>query len=281
MLYAGLSAAAALAIGLLFSVRLQRSITVPLGQLTEAMRRVGRTRDYSVPVEVASDDETGVLAARFNGMMAEIREAVDRLLAREKEIVERLSLAGELRDDQTGQHVLRVSEISRIIATELGLPAAFVDDLCRASPMHDVGKIAIPDSILHKPGPLTPEERRIMEGHARCGYEILKSSSSELVQLAAEIAISHHERWDGAGYPNRLAGEAIPVSGRITAVADVCDALLSERPYKKPWSFERVRDLLRQEAGAHFDPACVEALLARWPELERIYEGRAPVAQAA
>lgn len=281
MTYVLLGSAGALAIGLLCSVRLQRSITRPLAALTQAMAMVERTRDYGVPVEVTSDDETGTLARRFNDMMTEIRQATDRILSREKEIIERLARAGEMRDDQTGQHVMRVAAISRLIAAELGLAPAFVDDLCRASPMHDVGKIAVPDAILRKPGPLEPEERREMEQHARRGFEILEGSGSELVRLAAEIALSHHERWDGKGYPARLAGTAIPLSGRITAVADVCDALLSARPYKAPWPLSRVRELLATEAGAHFDPACVAALIARWSDLEQVYLVRPSLANAA
>jgi putative two-component system response regulator len=239
------------------------------------MLTVERTGDYATPVHIASDDETGLLAARFNGMIAEIGAATAHILAREQEIIERLARAGEMRDDQTGQHVVRVARISRLIAEDLRLPVPFIEDLCRASPMHDVGKIAVADAILHKAGPLDAEERRAMEEHARRGHAILAGSSSELVQLAAEIALSHHERWDGQGYPNRLAGAAIPLAGRITAVADVCDALLSERPYKQPWSLARVRALLAKEAGGHFDPACVAALLARWDALEAIYPTQA------
>jgi putative two-component system response regulator len=137
--------------------------------------------------------------------------------------------------------------------------------------MHDVGKISIPDAILFKPGRLDPDERKQMERHAEAGYRVLAGSSSQLVQLAAEIAISHHERWDGKGYPRSISGSDIPLSGRITAVADVCDALLSARPYKQPWSLDEVRAHLVENAGTHFDPACVSALLARWPEVETIY----------
>jgi putative two-component system response regulator len=204
-------------------------------------------------------------------MIATILAATETLLARESEIIQRLSLAGELRDDQTGQHVARVARISRILADRMGLDRAFVEDLYRASPMHDVGKISIPDAILHKPGRLNPAERQEMEKHARRGYEILSGSESDLVQLAAEIALSHHERWDGTGYPNRLAAEQIPMSGRLTAVADVCDALFSERPYKKPWPAENVRRHFIDNAGTHFDPTCVDALIASWPEIEALY----------
>ena len=137
--------------------------------------------------------------------------------------------------------------------------------------MHDVGKISIPDVILHKPGRLDVDERMEMEKHALRGFEILKGSESELVQLAAEIALSHHERWDGNGYPHKIAGDTIPISGRLTAVADVCDALLSERPYKTPWLLEKVRQHFIENSGTHFDPTCVDALLASWSQVKAIY----------
>jgi putative two-component system response regulator len=173
-----------------------------------------------------------------------------------------------------------VATVSGEVAEKLGLAQSWIDDLKRASPMHDVGKISISDAILHKPGRLDPEERAEMERHAERGHLILGGSRSALIQLAAEIALSHHERWDGAGYPRGLAGEDIPLSGRITAVADVCDALLSERPYKTPWPLEKVRAHLIENAGSHFDPACVEAILACWTSIERLY-GRPSEFQAA
>jgi putative two-component system response regulator len=148
--------------------------------------------------------------------------------------------------------------------------------------MHDIGKIAVPDSILLKPGPLTHEERREMERHAERGQKILESSTSDVVRLAAEIAVSHHERWDGTGYPRGLKGRAIPIGGRIVAVVDVFDALTSERPYKKAWSLAEAQDFLRSNAGSHFDPACVEAFLSRWAEVRVLAEkGRRPAATAA
>jgi len=271
---AGAGALAALALGLGLSHRLQRRITTPLVSLAAAMSEVERTNNY-VPVSgISSDDETGVLASRFNTMIVEVRRATDENLAREDEIIRRLTHAAEQRDDQTGEHVVRVAKISRIIARQLGLDPRWTDELCRASPMHDVGKIAIPDAILFKPGRLNAEERQQMERHAEAGYRILAGSDSKLVQLAAEIAISHHERWDGQGYPNRVAGTAIPLSGRITAVADVCDALLSVRPYKQPWRLESVRAHLIENAGTHFDPDCVDALIQCWAELRNLYADR-------
>lgn len=130
--------------------------------------------------------------------------------------------------------------------------------------MHDVGKIGIPDYILLKPGRLTPEEFEIMKGHARLGYELLQGSGSAVLKAGAEIAYAHHEKFDGSGYPNRLAGEAIPLYGRIVAVADVFDALTSQRPYKKAWALEDAASFLHDGAGSHFDPACVDAFLKRW-----------------
>ena len=144
-----------------------------------------------------------------------------------------------------------------------------------AATMHDVGKIAVPDAILLKPGALTPEERREMEQHAERGRRILSGSASPVMRLAAEIAGSHHERWDGTGYPQGLTGEAIPLSGRMVAVADVFDALISARSYKPAWSLERARAHLESEAGRHFDPACVAAFLSRWEDIVALVEEQA------
>lgn len=270
-LFALAGSAVALLLGLVLSSRLQRSITRPLVSLAAAMAKVERTNEYVPVTGVTSDDETGLLASRYNTMIEEIRRATGEILAREDEIIGRLSRAGEQRDDQTGQHVVRVAKISRIVAEKLGLDPVYTDDLCRASPMHDVGKISVPDAILFKPGRLDAEERRQMERHAEAGYSVLAGSHSKLVQLAAEIALTHHERWDGKGYPKGLKETEIPLSGRITAVGDVCDALLSVRPYKQPWSLEAVKAHLIENAGSHFDPACVAALIEAWPDLEAIY----------
>jgi putative two-component system response regulator len=270
----GIVSLGVLAFGLLLASRMQRSLTAPLQDLVVAMSGKGRDNEYDGVREVAQDRETLALARAFNAMVRRIRSATQDILDRESEIIGRLSRAAEQRDDQTGEHVVRVAKVSRIVAEGLGLDRDWIEDLVRASPMHDVGKIAVPDAILFKEGRLDPEERRQMERHALDGHEVLAGSTSALVALAAEIALTHHERWDGTGYPRGLAGEAIPLSGRITAVADVCDALLSERPYKKPWSMPEVRAFLRQNAGSHFDPRCVDALLAHWERLDAIYPGR-------
>lgn len=276
LLTAGAGSALAVAIGLLLSFRLQRSITRPLIALADTMAKTTRQGSYGATVEVTSDDETATLAASFNSLTREIRDATNEIIAREEETILRLCRAAEQRDDQTGEHILRVAKLCRIVAQGLDLGATASDDLYRAAPMHDVGKIAVPDAILFKPGRLDAVERREMEKHAEQGYEILRDSSSALIQLAAEIALTHHERWDGAGYPRKLAGEAIPLCGRITAIADVCDALATTRPYKPAWSLTEVKRHLLESSGSHFDPACVRAMIERWDEVEQVYAAVTP-----
>ena len=199
----------------------------------------------------------------------EVAAAVAVIEAREREIIALLMRAAEHRDTDTGDHIARVAGYVGIIAANLGFDPAEIRILKLASTMHDVGKIGVPDAILLKPGPLTVEERAEMEKHAERGRRILEGSTSDVVRLAAEIAESHHERWDGTGYPKRLRGEAIPISGRIVAVADVFDALVTERPYKAAWPLERARAFLADQAGRHFDPRCVEAFLAGWEMVTR------------
>lgn len=198
----------------------------------------------------------------------EVAAAVALVEEREREIVSTLMRAAENRDTDTGDHIARVSAYAGLIAEALGMPAAERRQLCLAATMHDVGKIAVADAILLKPGPLTPEERRDMELHAERGRRILGGSASPVMRLAAEIAVSHHERWDGTGYPHRLKGEAIPLSGRIVAVADVFDALTTARPYKRAWSAQEARDYLIANAGSHFEPRLVDAFLSHWPQVE-------------
>ena len=200
----------------------------------------------------------------------EVESAVALVEEREREIVSTLMRAAENRDEDTGDHIARVSAYTSLIAEALGLDAAACRLMALAATMHDVGKIAVPDAILLKPGPLTPGERREMERHAERGHRILGGSASPVMRLAAEIAASHHERWDGTGYPNQLRGEAIPLSGRIVAVADVFDALTTERPYKQAWSPDRARAHIAENAGAHFDPQVVQGFLSRWDQVEAL-----------
>ncbi|MCJ2036211.1 HD domain-containing phosphohydrolase [Methylobacterium sp. J-068] len=188
--------------------------------------------------------------------------ATHELLEREEEMILRLSRAVEYRDNDTGGHTLRVAAYSRIIAEELGLPPDTCRSIYLAAPLHDVGKVAIPDAILLKPGRLDPEEFIRIQGHAALGHEILAGSRSGLIQLAAEIAGAHHERWDGSGYPAGLRGRLIPLAARIVAVADVFDALTTVRPYKAAQSFDEALAHIESERGKHFDPTCVQAFLA-------------------
>lgn len=177
------------------------------------------------------------------------------------EIIRRLGHAAEYRDEETGNHIIRMSQMCVLLAHKLGWSEQDCELILHASPMHDIGKIGIPDAILLKPGKLDGDEWTIMKTHAEIGARLLEGNDSELLSMAREIALSHHEKWDGSGYPSGLAGEDIPLSGRIAALADVFDALTSERPYKKPWKLEDAVGLIRDNRGTHFDPCLVDLFL--------------------
>ncbi|MCB1940181.1 MAG: HD domain-containing protein, partial [Rhodocyclaceae bacterium] len=179
-------------------------------------------------------------------LAVEVERATAEIHSRERETVARLARAAEFRDPETGAHIQRMAHYSALIGRKLGLSDHFVDALLQAAPMHDVGKMGIPDHILLKPGKLTPEEFEIMKGHPRIGHDILKDSSSPVLQLAASIALHRHEKFDGSGYPQGLHETAIPLEGRIVAVADVFDALTSARSYKKAWPLEQAVEMLRE-----------------------------------
>ncbi len=187
------------------------------------------------------------------------------------EVVRRLLLAAEYRDDDTGNHIHRIGEYCSVLGEAWGMEERQVELLRHASAMHDVGKIGIPDHILLKPGKLTPEEWEVMKSHAEIGARILSGARSELLQMAEVIARTHHEKWDGSGYPQGLSGEDIPVVGRLVAVCDVFDALTSERPYKKAWPVEEAVAEINRSSGKHFDPRVVEVFMAN---LQRILEIR-------
>jgi len=189
-----------------------------------------------------------------------INERTAELEATQIEILERLALAAEYRDDDTGEHTKRVGRTSARIAEALGWPAADVELIGRAAPLHDVGKISISDLILLKPGKLTPEEFENMKTHTTMGAKMLSGGRFPLLQLAEQIALTHHERWDGTGYIG-LRQEAIPIAGRIVTVADVFDALTSERPYKKAWTVNEALEEIQHQSGRQFDPRVVEAFM--------------------
>lgn len=207
------------------------------------------------------------LADRAAWLATEVKKATEAIHAREQELLFRLSRAAEFRDPETGAHIQRMAHYSRLIAIGLGLSVDEQELILQAAPMHDVGKIGIPDAILLKPGKLSHEEFELMKGHSALGYELLNGSASTVLQTAATIAISHHEKFDGTGYPYGTVGEAIPLFGRIVAVADVFDALTSARPYKRAWEIDQAVAFLREGSGLHFDPTCVDAFLARWDEV--------------
>jgi putative two-component system response regulator len=210
---------------------------------------------------------------RAADLASEVAAATQKLGEREEEIILRLALAVEYRDNDTGEHTLRVARYSRIIAEQLGLPSRLCRDIYLAAPLHDVGKVAIPDNILLKPGRLTDEEMEVIRTHATIGERILADSSCELIQLGAAIASAHHERWDGNGYPNGLKETEIPIPARVVAVADVFDALTTRRPYKEPMPLATARNYLVESKGRQFDPACVEAFLSRWNDVVAIASG--------
>ena len=206
--------------------------------------------------------QQGIIRDRARWLESEIAAKTRELQLREKETLLRLAKAGEYRDSDTNGHVLRMANTARLIAKTLGKDAEYCDIIEQAAPMHDIGKIGVPDNILTKPGKLTAQERAIMQNHAEIGYEILRDSPSQFLQVGATIAHCHHERFDGTGYPRGLGGTDIPMEARIVALADVFDALLSERPYKHAWPIEDAIALIRDESGRHFDPDCVDAMLA-------------------
>lgn len=200
-------------------------------------------------------------------LRAEVDAATAELRWREEEIIMRLSRAAGYKDQQTARHTERVARYCGIIARRMGLAEEFCRNLQLAAPMHDIGKVGIRDEVLLKRGPLADAERLHMNDHCAIGAAILAESKCNLLRLAAEIAGSHHERWNGMGYPLGLSGESIPLPGRIAAIADVFDALTTERPYKKAWSIGQAFDYLREQAGQQFDPACVSAFLASRDEV--------------
>jgi PAS domain S-box-containing protein len=198
----------------------------------------------------------------------DLRYATGALEVAETEIVRRLSMAVEWRDDDTGRHIDRVSRFSSVLAQRAGLESDLWEPMRFASPLHDAGKVAIPDAVLLKPGKLTAQERAIMETHAELGYELLRGSASPILELAATIARTHHERYDGSGYPRGLVGEQIPVEGRIVAIVDVFDALTSDRVYRPAFSVERALEMMADDRGAHFDPEIFDVFLACASELK-------------
>ncbi|MCF6309349.1 MAG: HD domain-containing protein [Sulfurimonas sp.] len=237
----------------------------PVLKLSSVAKEITKTQDYSQRILIKGEDEIGKLAEAFDQMLYGIDHALkeNSLLNKEieetqREVVFTMGAIGESRSKETGNHVKRVAEYSKLLALSYGLSNEEAEMLKQASPMHDIGKIAIPDAVLNKPAHFTEEEYVIMQKHAVLGYDMLKHSDRPLLKTAAIVANEHHEKWDGSGYPNGLSGEDIHIYGRITALADVFDALGSDRVYKKAWDDERIFEFFKEERGKHFDPVLID-----------------------
>ena len=209
-----------------------------------------------LPILNAAGDIVEYLGIRHD--ITEVIKLHQEFEEAQREIIYRMGEIGETRSQETGNHVKRVAQYSKLLATLYGLDEKSINNLFMASPMHDIGKVGIPDSILNKAGKLDSKEWEVMKTHAEIGYSILKDSKRELLQAASVVSYTHHEKWDGSGYPRGLKGESIPIYGRITALADVFDALGSARCYKKAWELPRILDFFREEEGKHFDPKLVK-----------------------
>lgn len=217
-----------------------------------------------VKTHLALYDQNRELQKKVDAATKEIRET-------QMVVIERLGRAAEYRDNETGKHVIRMSLYSRILALALGMTHEDANTLQLAAPMHDIGKIKIPDSILKRSGALNVEEMDLMRNHTRFGAEIIGLHHCELLKMARTVALSHHEKWDGTGYPDGLAGEDIPLVSRIVAIADVFDALTSKRPYKEPWPVEKAIHYIESRAGTHFDPNITPLLREKLDDIMDVY----------
>ena len=268
-----------LLLGLIISIFLSKSYTRPFSRLLKAMKESDPTKNNITVIKTSAQNEIKELFDEFNNQMTQIQSSTneinslnDEIEETQREVVFTMGAIGESRSKETGNHVKRVAQYSKILALHYGLSESDADMLKQASPMHDIGKVAIPDSVLNKPGRFTPEERLIMDTHAQLGYDMLKNSHRELLQLAATVAYEHHEKWDGSGYPQGLKGEEIHIAGRITALADVFDALGSDRVYKKAWDDERIFDLFKEQRALHFDPKLVDIFFNNLEEFLKVRE---------
>ncbi|MEO5339962.1 MAG: response regulator [Magnetococcus sp. MYC-9] len=210
-------------------------------------------------------DQVAFRTAQLQARNAELEET-------RQEVIHQLGRAGEFRDNETGLHVIRMSCYAKLLALHAGLSEPEAERIRQSAPLHDLGKIGIPDHILLKPGKLTDEEFAIMRRHAEMGFKIIGPQRSQVLNMGATIALTHHEKWNGCGYPNRLAGEAIPLEARLAAISDVFDALTSTRPYKKPWTVDDALSLIAKEAGEHFDPTLASVFVKLRPDIIDIME---------
>jgi len=230
------------------------------------------TKPISPPIVLARVHTQLALYDQNRYLESIVEQRTEQLQQTRLEIIRRLGRAAEFKDNETGLHVIRMSHYSRLLAEALEHGDHWTELIFHASPMHDIGKIGIPDSVLLKPGKLDDDEWNIMRTHPQLGASIIGDHDNELMQMSKEIALSHHEKWDGSGYPNGLKGEQIPLSGRIVAVADVFDALTTERPYKKAWAVSDAVKFIDENSGIHFDPDLVLLFHEVMPEILDIKE---------
>lgn len=278
------SVATIIAAGVLL-VLLARRLAAPLVELASGMKHVAESREFEQRIEINGADEIRDAAHAFNTMSDELKQTYARLQSiavheaeakaelgsRELEALLILGRLSEYNDHETGLHIIRVGLYSLLLARSLGESSESQRLLYLAAPLHDVGKIAVPESILLKPGPLDETERQVMQQHTTVGHRILRDARSPSLQMGAEIALTHHERYDGCGYPDGISGNDIPLYSRILAVADVFDALTSRRPYKDPWHFDQAIELVAAERGQHFDPRIVDLFLAHREHVRSIF----------
>lgn len=211
-------------------------------------------------------------AEALNKANLELKERNEEIREAYIDTIHRLVLATEFREENTGEHIMRLSRFSVLMAQKSGLSDKEVQNIFYATPMHDVGKVGIPDKILLKPGKLTKEEFECMKTHTTIGAKILSDSKADIIQIAKKIALSHHEKWNGTGYPEGLSGTQIPLEGRIVGLLDVFDALTSKRPYKNPYPLDIALEIIKKERGKHFDPDIVDIFLDNFPEIKRIQD---------
>ncbi len=266
---------------------LDRNVRDPLRWLVDRTRQSYLANEEIDTTDIASMelDEFAAKVNAFNQLVlqrnAELEVANTEIQSTQREIILTMGAIGEARSRETANHVVRVAELSLLLGRRLGLSELQCSELHDAAPMHDIGKVGIPDSILNKPGKLTDEEYETMKTHSQKGYEVFRHSDRPLLQAASLVALHHHERWDGAGYPQGLSGTDIHIYGRIVAVADVFDALISPRCYKEPWPAEEVYAYFKQNAGSQFDPELVELVLAHFDEMLAIINRHQDTAPAS
>jgi response regulator RpfG family c-di-GMP phosphodiesterase len=230
---------------------LQDKFTITTNKLIKDVKRQNKIMSRSDKRQQQEYDQLQLKLEEVEALQKEIEDT-------QKEVVFTMGSIGESRSKETGNHVKRVAEYTYLLAKYSNLPEKECEMLKQASPMHDIGKVAIPDSVLNKPGRFNDEERAIMDTHAQLGFDMLQSSNRPLLKMAATVAYEHHEKWNGNGYPNQLAGENIHIYGRITALADVFDALGSARVYKEAWDDDRIFKMFKEERGKHFDPTLID-----------------------